>query len=179
MTLTPELRNTVLKVIPNLRAFALSLTNNVDRADDLVQETLLRGLSNLDKFTPGTSMQAWLFTILRNQFHTAFRRKRREVEDPEGALVNGLSVPPEQHGHLALQDLRAALMRLPLEQREAILLVGAQGVSYEDAAQICGTKIGTIKSRVNRARANLSELLGVEETDDLGSDPMIKSIIGG
>jgi RNA polymerase sigma-70 factor (ECF subfamily) len=135
-----------------------------------VQEALVRGLGNLDKFQPGTSIQAWLFTILRNQFHTAYRKRRREVEDPDGALASGLSIPPEQHGHLDLQDLRAALMRLPFEQREALLLVGAQGLSYEDAARICGTRIGTIKSRINRARTALAERLGVDDADDIGSD---------
>ena len=144
----------------------------------LVQEALLRGFSNLDKFQPGTNAQAWLFTILRNQFHTVYRKRRREVDDPDGALARGLSVPPEQPGYLDLQDLRTALMQLPLEQREALLLVGVQGFSYEDAARICGTRIGTIKSRINRARTALAERLGVEDADDIGSDRATKSVIG-
>ncbi|QRM33129.1 sigma-70 family RNA polymerase sigma factor [Microvirga sp. VF16] len=173
----PDAKADILGAIPHLRAFAISLTSDVDRADDLVQEALVRGLSHLDSFTSGTNMQAWLFTILRNQFHTVYRKRRREVEDPDGALASGLSIPPEQHGHLDLQDLQTALMQLPFEQREALLLVGAQGFSYEDAARICGARIGTIKSRVNRARMALADRLGVEDTGDLGSDWTTKSAI--
>src|SRR5215210_2112156 len=100
MTLTPDLRDGILAAIPPLRAFAISLSGNVDAADDLVQETILRGLSHLDSFQPGTNLQAWLFTILRNQFHTSFRKRKREVEDPDGTMASFLSAPPEQHGHL-------------------------------------------------------------------------------
>jgi len=177
MTLTPELREAVLLTIPRLRAFAISLTGNSDRADDLVQDTLLRGLSNLDRFQPGTSIQAWLFTILRNLFYSAHRKRRREVEDLDGGLADKLSSPPEQPGHLDMQDLREALKQLPPEQLEALLLVTVQGFSYEAAAQICGVRVGTIKSRINRARARLSELMGVEESDDLGSDRLTKAVV--
>src|SRR5687767_2192158 len=131
--LSAELRSSLLKAIPHLRAFAISLTGDVDRADDLVQEAIVRGLSSLDSFTPGTNLQAWLFTILRNQFYTSLRRGRREVEDPDGMMASLLSAPPEQHGHLDLDDLRAALAKLPIEQREVLLLVGAEGISYEEA----------------------------------------------
>jgi RNA polymerase sigma-70 factor (ECF subfamily) len=158
--LTPDLRESLLKSMPRLRAFAISLSGNTDYADDLVQEALLRCLSNLDKFEAGTNLQAWLFTILRNQFLTTYRKRRREVEDPDGVMAGQLSVPPAQPGVLDLQDLRAALAGLPVEQREALLLVSAEGLSYEQAAEICGIRIGTIKSRVNRARARLAELMG-------------------
>jgi RNA polymerase sigma-70 factor (ECF subfamily) len=166
-TLSPELRDSMLKAIPNLRAFAISLTGNVDQADDLVQEALLRGLGNLDRFEVGTNIQAWLFTILRNQFHTAYRKKKREVEDPEGVMASRLSSAPEQDWHLDYEDFKIALTKLPVDQREALLLVTAEGFSYEEAAKICGTKLGTIKSRINRARARLAELLGVEEAEDI------------
>jgi RNA polymerase sigma-70 factor (ECF subfamily) len=158
--LTPALRERVMQSIPGLRAFAISLTGNIDQADDLVQEALVRGLSNLDKFDAGTNVQAWLFTILRNQFYTSYRKRKREVEDPSGMIAGQIAIAPEQPGVLDLQDLSDALRKLPFEQREALLLVAAEGMSYEAAAQICGTRIGTIKSRINRARSRLVELLG-------------------
>jgi RNA polymerase sigma-70 factor, ECF subfamily len=176
-SLSPELRSDLFKAIPHLRAFAISLTGNVDQADDLVQEAIVRGLSHLHSFTPGTNLQAWLFTILRNQFHTAFRRRKREVEDPDGAMASLLSTPPEQHGHLDFEDFRAALAKLSVEQREVLLLVGAEGLSYEEAAEICGTKIGTIKSRMNRARARLAELLHLETEEDIGTDGVLRAAL--
>ncbi len=110
--LSAELRGSLLKAIPHLRAFAISLTGNVDQADDLVQEAMVKGLSHMDSFEPGTNMRAWLFTILRNHFHTTYRRRRREVEDPDGIMAGMLSTPPEQHGHLDLGDLQTALAKL-------------------------------------------------------------------
>jgi RNA polymerase sigma-70 factor (ECF subfamily) len=163
--LSDELRASLLNAIPHLRAFAISLTGKVDQADDLVQEAILRGLSHLDSFTPGTDLQAWLFTILRNLFYTSLRKRRREVEDPDGVIAGMLSTAPEQHGRLDLDDLRTALGNLSVEQREALLLVGAEGMSYEEAAAICEVNIGTIKSRINRARTRLAELLDVADTD--------------
>jgi RNA polymerase sigma-70 factor (ECF subfamily) len=154
-----EAREAMIEMIPRLRAFAISLTGNIDRADDLVQETIVRGLTHIESFQPGTNLQAWLFTILRNQFHTSYRKRKREVEDPDGTLAGALFCAPEQNGHLDLQDMSIALSKLPVEQREALLLVAAEGLSYEEAAVICDTVIGTIKSRINRARARLAELL--------------------
>ena len=167
----------MLAAIPRLRAFAISLTGSIEQADDLVQTALLRGLENLDKFQPGTSMQAWLFTILRNQFHTNYRRRRREVEDPDGSMAQRMAVMPEQGARLDFTDMQVALAKLSIEQREALLLVGAEGVSYEEAAQICGTNIGTIKSRVNRARARLAELLALDAAEDLGPDRLITAAL--
>jgi RNA polymerase sigma-70 factor (ECF subfamily) len=141
MTLTPDLRDSILLSIPRMRAFAISLTGNVDQADDLVQEAMVRGLTYIEQFQPGTNIEAWLFTILRNQFHTMYRKRRREVEDPDGSIAARLSVLPEQDGYLAVQDLKAALSHLAVEQREALLLVAAQGFSYEEAADICGTRM--------------------------------------
>jgi RNA polymerase sigma-70 factor, ECF subfamily len=179
MTLTPDLRDSILQSIPHLRAFAMSLTGNADQADDLVQEALARGLGHIKQFQPGTSMQAWLFTILRNQFHTAYRKRKREVEDPEGGFAARLAVPPEQMGHLDVADLRVALTKLPIEQREALLLVTAQGFTYEEAAEICRTKIGTIKSRVHRARTELAALLAVEAPEDIAADSVFKAVASG
>ena len=167
----------LLKAIPHLRAFAISLCGSVDQADDLVQDAIMRGLSHKDSFEPGTNVRAWLFTILRNQFHTSFRKKRREVEDPDGIMASMLSSPPEQHGHLDLDDLRSALAKLSFEQREVLLLIGAEGLSYEETATIVGTKVGTVKSRMNRARARLAELLHVEDQDDIGSGSVLTAAL--
>jgi RNA polymerase sigma-70 factor (ECF subfamily) len=174
--LSDELRASLLKAIPHLRAFAISLTGKVDQADDLVQEAIMRGLNKLDSFTPGTDLQAWLFTILRNHFYTSLRKRRREVEDPDGVMASMLSAPPEQHGHLDLDDLRVALGRLSVEQREVLLLIGAEGMSYEEAAAICEVNIGTIKSRMNRARTRLAELLDVADADNLANRPSKASL---
>ena len=177
MTLTPNLRDSILLSIPRMRAFAISLTGNVDQADDLVQEAMVRGLTYIEQFQPGTNIEAWLFTILRNQFHTMYRKRRREVEDPDGHIAARLSVLPEQDGYLAVQDLKAALSHLAVEQREALLLVAAQGFSYEEAAEVCGTRSGTIKSRVHRARAELAGLLGIEHPEDIGADRVFKASV--
>ena len=160
----------MLAVVPSLRAFAISLSGNVDRADDLVQETLVRAIANINSFQPGTNMSAWLFTILHNRFRTEFRKRRREVEDTDGSYVDSLRSPPEQHGRLALEELRVALAQLPPDQREALLLVGASGFSYDEAAAICDTAIGTVKSRVHRARMRLSELLALDSANRFGPD---------
>jgi RNA polymerase sigma-70 factor (ECF subfamily) len=177
MVAETPLKQQMLAAIPHLRAFAISLSGNIDRADDLVQGALLKGLSNLDKFTPGTSMQAWLFTILRNDFLTLARRSKREVEDPEGAWAEKVAVLPEQGAHLDFSDMLKALTKLPLDQREALLLVTAEGLTYEDAARICGTNIGTIKSRINRARRRLAELLDLDRHDDLGPDKLVQAAL--
>src|SRR6476646_9474999 len=159
MKLDPAIRDQVLATVPSLRAFAISLCGNIDRADDLVQEALLRAWANLDSFEPGTNMAAWLFTILRNLFSSEYRKRRREVEDADGFYAESLTCLPDQSSHLEMDEFRRALERLPTDQRESLILVGASGFSYEEAAQICGCAVGTIKSRVNRARSRLAELL--------------------
>ena len=166
--LQPFERAAMLAAVPSLRAFAISLSRNVDRADDLVQETLLRATANIGSFRPGTSMPAWLFTILRNQFRSEYRKRRREVEDADGTYTESLTSAPGQHSHLELKELATALAKLPLVQREALLLVGASGFSYDEAAAICGIPVGTIKSRTNRARTLLAELLGFDSADKFG-----------
>src|SRR5215217_9541663 len=128
----------MLAAIPSLRAFAISLTRNTDYADDLVQDTILRAWANLDRFEVGTNLNAWLFTILRNGFYSQHRKKRREVEDPDGSYAGRLWAPPEQHAKCDVQDMLKALAKLPVEHREALLLVVAEGLSYEDAAHVCG-----------------------------------------
>ncbi len=152
--------------IPGLRAFAVSLCGSVTTADDLVQEALLRAWSNSDKFQPGTSLRAWLFTILRNIYYSQYRKRAREVQDSDGFYARRLTVPGDQESHLDLEDFRKAMTKLPAEQREVLTLIGASGLSYEEAAAICGVEIGTIKSRLSRARSRLVELLGLDETAD-------------
>ena len=175
--LLPSERDAMLAAVPNLRAFAISLSRNADRADDLVQETLLRALRNIDSFEPGTNMSAWLFTILRNLFLSEYRQRRREVEDTDGRYVDSLKSPPEQHGRMELEEFRVALARLPSGQREALLLVGASGFNYEEAAAICKTAVGTIKSRVHRARTRLLELLSIDAADKFGPDHATRAIM--
>jgi RNA polymerase sigma-70 factor, ECF subfamily len=131
-------RDLMLAAVPSLRAFAISLSGNVDRANDLVQETLLRAWANLDSFKVNTNMSAWLFTILRNLFRSEYRKRRREVEDVDGLYAESLTSLPNQINHLEVEDFRRALQQLPAEQRESLILVGASGFSYEEAAQIWG-----------------------------------------
>jgi RNA polymerase sigma-70 factor (ECF subfamily) len=177
MTLAPSVREAMLAAVPSLRAFAISLSGNVDRADDLVQETLLRAMANIDSFQPGTNMSAWLFTILRNLFRSEYRKRRREVEDADGSYADTLKSQPEQHGRVEFEEFRAALAKLPPDQREALLLVGASGFSYEEAAAICECAVGTIKSRVNRARTRLAVLLAIDSADDFGPDQPTRAIM--
>ena len=179
MPLTDSLRDDILASVPSLRAFAISLSGNADRADDLVQETLLRALANIGSFQPGSNLPAWLFTILRNLFRSDYRKRRREVEDADGSYANTLKSQPSQNMHLEFEEFRAALDKLPQDQREALILVGASGFSYEDAAAICGCAVGTIKSRVNRARSKLSNMLYVNSADDFGPDNTVRAVIGG
>jgi RNA polymerase sigma-70 factor, ECF subfamily len=177
MKLDPSLRDAVLAAVPSLRAFAISLCGNVDRADDLVQETLLRALANIHSFRPGTNMSAWLFTILRNLFRSEYRKRRREVEDADGSYAETLKSQPEQASRVEFEEFRGALAKLPPDQREALILVGASGFSYEEAAEICGCAVGTIKSRVNRARGRLVDLLQIESADDFGPDRATRAVL--
>ena len=177
MALDASVRDAVLAAVPSLRAFAISLCGNVDRADDLVQETLLRALANINSFQPGTNMSAWLFTILRNHFRSEYRKRRREVEDGDGSYAETLKSHPEQYGRVEFEEFRTALAKLPPDQREALVLVGASGFSYEEAATICECAVGTIKSRVNRARTRLSELMSIDSVDDFGPDRTTRAIL--
>ena len=158
-----SLRESLLGEMTNLRAFGVSLCGDRERADDLVQETLLKAWNHLDSFHEGTNLKAWLFTILRNTYFSERRKRRREVEDADGSYAATLATHPEQHGHMDMQDFRVALTRLPDDQREALILVGAAGFSYEEAAEISRCAVGTIKSRVNRARNRLADILGMDQ----------------
>jgi len=169
-TLQPSVQDVMLAAVPSLRAFAMSFSGNADRADDLVQETLVRAIASIDSFTPGTNMSAWLFTILRNLSRSQYRKRRREVEDPDGSYLTSLKSLPEQFGRLEFKELVGALAKLPDVQREALLLVAASGFSYDEAAAICGTAVGTIKSRINRARRRLAELLVIDSAAKFSLD---------
>ncbi|TCT03922.1 sigma-70 family RNA polymerase sigma factor [Aquabacter spiritensis] len=162
-----DLRAQVLELMPALRAFGRSLTRNRTEADDLVQETLLKALSNIDKFDPGTNLRAWLFTILRNTYYTEIRKRRRESDGISTLSQQDSNMGPGQEWSVTLRSLKEALELLPSDQREALVLVGAAGLSYEEAAEVCGCALGTIKSRVNRARAKLLVLMGANETADV------------
>lgn len=155
----------IVTSLPSLCSFAISLTRSVDQAEDLVQETVLRAISKQEKFEAGTNHQAWLFAILRNLFCSACRRTKREVEDADGSYAATLISVPDQEDRIMMKDLAAALAKLPEGQRKAILLVGAEGMSYEAAAQALGCAVGTIQSRVNRARNRLAELMGLERRE--------------
>jgi RNA polymerase sigma-70 factor (ECF subfamily) len=177
MVVEASLRDDLLGALPKLRAFAISLTNHPERADDLVQDTIMRAWSSIDRFEPGTNMQAWLFTLLRNLFYSEYRKRKHEVEDADGSYAARLKTHPNQQSHLDFEDFRAAEATLPLDQREALLLVGAQGMSYEEAAAVCNVAVGTIKSRVNRARTRLASLLGVTSEAELGPDDVTKAAL--
>jgi RNA polymerase sigma-70 factor (ECF subfamily) len=174
---TPSLKKALIAEIPPLRAFAISLTGDADRADDLVQEALVKAWSAFASFQEGTSLRAWLFTILRNVFFSQYRKRRREVQDVDGIAAGQLVSQPEQDVRLDLDDFKAALDRLPPDQREALILIGASGFSYEEAAEICGCAIGTVKSRVNRARTRLLEMLDLSSADDFGPDRQVQAVL--
>lgn len=171
-------RQDLLAAIPSLRAFAMSLAQNSDKADDLVQETLVKAWDKQASFQPGTNLKAWTFTILRNEFYTQMRKRGREVQDSDGAITARVAVHPGQHGAVDLEDFRTALETLPEDQREAIILIGASGFSYEEAAEICGCAVGTIKSRVSRARSRLQEILNVSGQADYGPDAISSQVMG-
>lgn len=154
--------------VPDLRAFARSFHRDPGRADDLVQEAVLKAWSNIDKFKAGTNLRAWLFTILRNTFISEMRRRTREVEDVDGKFAEQLVQRPAQENAMELDNFRRALAQLPDSQREALILIGASGFSCEEAAEICGCAPGTVKSRVNRARTRLAELMRLEDGGDVG-----------
>lgn len=154
-----DFKRDLAAVVPHLRAFARGLCGRADMADDLVQEALLKAWAAQDRFEPGTSMRAWTFVILRNAYLTDMRRNRFRGEYDENVAERILTAPAGQEEPIHLADLHRALLTLPPERREALLLVGAGGFSYEEAAQICGCAVGTIKSRVGRARAALNLML--------------------
>ena len=173
-----EFKRELEAVIPHLRAFARGLCGRPDMADDLVQEALLKAWAAQERFEPGTSMRAWTFVILRNAYLTDMRRNRFRGEYDESIAERILTAPASQEEPIHLSDLHRALLTLPPERREALLLVGAGGFSYEEAANICGCALGTIKSRVGRARVALTSMMEEgsipqRSLDDAGAHPAI------
>ncbi len=146
-------------LIPHLRAFGRNLCGNPDLADDLVQETMLKAWKARGQYQPGTSMKSWAFVILRNSFLSQMRRNKFHGEYDELVADRILVHNDEQSDHLYLGDLQRALLQLPLQQREALILIGAGALSYEEAAAICDCAIGTMKSRVSRARDSLADII--------------------
>jgi RNA polymerase sigma-70 factor, ECF subfamily len=149
----------MVALVPQLHTFARSLCRDGVRADDLVQEALMRAINNIQRFKPGTNLKAWLFTIVRNEHYSQLRRGKFEAQGMDIELLPEPSVPPDHDGKLELRDLNRALVSLSPGQRTALILVSVSGFSYEEAAEICGCAVGTIKSRVARAREMLLELL--------------------
>ena len=161
-----DFKQELAAVIPHLRAFGRSLSGNRDVADDLVQETLLKAWAARSRFQAGTNMRAWTFIILRNHYLSQMRRSRFRGDWDDLAADRLLAAPAGQDKHVELSDMQRALLQLPQPQREALILVGAGGFAYEEAAEICGVAVGTIKSRVARGRAALEQIL---ENGDLPS----------
>ena len=147
--------------MPYLRAFAVSLSGSTTVADDLVQETLVKAWSHADSFEKGTNFRAWLVTILRNTYFNQYRKLSREVQDSDNLHAAQIAVGGEQESSVSMRDMQRAINQLPADQREILLMIGVTELSYEEAAQICNIAVGTVKSRLNRARARLAELLGL------------------
>lgn len=171
-----EFKVQLAALIPHLRAYGRSLSGNRDVADDLVQDTMLKAWAARGRFAAGTNMRAWTFIILRNSFLSQRRRARFTTEWDDVVADRILSMPAGQGDQLHLADVQRALMQLPESQREALILIGAGGFSYEEASEICGVALGTIKSRVARGRAALQTLiddsLPNDERGERSSDPM-------
>ena len=150
----------IVDLIPALRAFARTFYRNRDEADDLVQETLMKALGAIHSFEPGTRMKSWLFTIMRNSFYTRIKISRREAPGAAECASSRPARDATQEWSARGREISEAIQRLPEQQREILVLIGVMGVSYEDAADITGCAIGTVKSRLNRARLRLLEELG-------------------
>lgn len=150
------LRRQIAALLPELRAFARFLARERAVADDLVQDAVLRALGALHQFQPGTSLKAWLFTILRNAFYEQARRRRREAAAIEASVDVGEHAGPAQDAHADIKDLQHLIWALPPLQREALILVGAQELSHEEAATVCNVPVGTMKARLSRARVALA-----------------------
>lgn len=157
----------LINLIPSLRNFSLALTRNPADADDLVQEGLIKALSNIHQFTPGTNLKAWLFTIVRNTFYTDCKKRQREVLSPFDETTESIAVEQTQDWTLTVEEVDAAMQQLPTDQKQALILVGSTGMSYETAAENCGCALGTIKSRVSRGRTRLRELLVLDAHENV------------
>jgi RNA polymerase sigma-70 factor (ECF subfamily) len=162
MAIDQKTQDALLRAVPMLRKFAVSLCRSADRADDLVQETMLRAITGVANLAPNSNLDAWLVTILRNCFFSDCRARSRTVEDVDGRHAETLVAVPDQVGWCVGKDLHEALEKLPPRQRQVLTLIGGSGMSYEEAATICDCEVGTVKSRVHRARIQLASLLSGE-----------------
>lgn len=162
--------------IPYLRAFAISLSGSYSVADDLVQDTLVKAWSHSDSFQPGTNFRAWLVTILRNTYFSQYRKRAREVQDSDNVLAEQIPVKGGQEANVTMQDVQKALDKLAPEHREILLMIGITELSYEEAAQVCNIAVGTVKSRLNRARAKLAEHLGLAGAHEIDDDPTLTGL---
>lgn len=175
-------REELTSLIPHLRAFARSLCGNPTLADDVAQDAMLKAWNAREKYQPGTNMKAWTFTILRNQFYSIKRRSWRATSlEPEVAEQTIVAVDNVENS-MRLNELRKALGELSDDQREALILVGASGLSYEEAAEICGCATGTVKSRVSRARKTLADVMSSGDFDNsedgIGAIDAMDAILG-
>jgi RNA polymerase sigma-70 factor (ECF subfamily) len=168
-----DFRGKLIELIPFLRAFARTLCGHRDEADDLCQEALAKAWQSRATFEPGTNLKAWLFMILRNQFYSEKRRAWRQKPWDEATAEQSLVTSGTQHASIALSDVSRAMRLLPNEQREALILVGAGGFAYEEAAKICGCALGTIKSRVARARRTLESVMSGTGPHPAGARPSV------
>ena len=169
-------RSEFLTMVPRLQRFAMSLTKNATLADDLVQETLLRAWRSRSRFVAETNLGAWLFTIMRNAFYSAHRKASREFAEGDLETVERVASAPDQAGHLDLQDAQLALAKLPEPMRRALVLVAVDNLSYEEAAAVMQCRIGTVKSRVWRAREQLAADLGFRGSE-VGADGFVLSVM--
>ncbi|MHA6288179.1 sigma-70 family RNA polymerase sigma factor [Maricaulis sp. CAU 1757] len=170
-----EFKGLLRDMIPHMRAFARGLTGDASAADDLAQDAMLRAWDRREQFAANTNFRAWVLTIVRNQFYSDKRRSWRQVQLDEEKAKRTLPSAMDLNGIMELDDVRRALKQLSEDHREALLLVGAGGYSYQEAADICGCAVGTIKSRVNRARSTLAEIL-VNGPDDASGDDGVAAL---
>ncbi|WP_312164731.1 sigma-70 family RNA polymerase sigma factor [Phenylobacterium sp.] len=169
----------LVKLIPHLRAFARTLAGDPASADDLAQDAMMKAWDARASFQMGTNMKAWTFMILRNQFYSEKRRSWRQSQLDQEAAERTLVAVDDPEAPVALDELRLSLAQLPPEQREALILVGAGGFAYEEAAEICGCAVGTVKSRVSRARKALHSILedGSYERDGSAAGDAMSAIL--
>jgi len=176
-----DFRNDLTALIPHLRAFSRSLCGNATLADDVAQDALLKAWNARERFRPGSNLKAWTFTILRNQFYSIKRRSWRATSLEPGVAEQTIVSVSNQDDGVRLNELRSALDRLSDDQREAIILVGATGMSYEEAADVCECATGTIKSRVSRARKTLQSIMDEgdfeNKTDGIGALQAMDAIL--
>jgi RNA polymerase sigma-70 factor (ECF subfamily) len=169
----------LVALIPHLRAFARTLCGDAAAADDLAQDAILKAWDARASFQIGTNMKAWTFMILRNQFYSEKRRSWRQSQLDQEAAERTLVAADDPEAPVALDEMRLALGMLPTEQREALILVGAGGFAYEEAADICGCAVGTVKSRVSRARRALQGILeqGAYDRDGAPAGEAMRAIL--